>query len=383
LNGTSSKASVKQSNAIYASQEFVTANKLGLATQAASEELKRYQWDYEAQRMRVINDLKIRFYEVLGAQESVRLHRELVEIAEHNLDIAKTLLETKFVSQGEVLQAEIQRDAVEVFLFEANMRFEAGWEQLIAMAGLNSMKPVPLVGNLNENLPELDSNTCWQNLISNSPQIKAAEAELSHGLITINENRALGVPNFTVQTVVEYDQATQSTNASTLFALPLPLHNWNQGNTDKAIADVVADRADICRIYRVLQDSHTLSFQKYRTRLKECQSLKDVIIPKSKRALDLTQIAFENRQTSVSPVLAAQQSYFRSRIAYIDALTELHKTVVEIEGLQLTGGLNPAAIGSAIQSAPGGGGVQRQRALLNQLQENNTRTLMNAAQITQ
>ncbi|MEI8019107.1 MAG: hypothetical protein WCH39_12970, partial [Schlesneria sp.] len=58
-----------------------------------------------------------------------------------------------------------------------------------------------------------------------------------------------------------------------------------------------------------------------------------------------------------------------------------HKVITEIEGLQLTGGLNPAAIGSAIQNQMGGG-TQRQRALLNELQDSNSKQLLPAAQFS-
>jgi hypothetical protein len=76
----------------------------------------------------------------------------------------------------------------------------------------------------------------------------------------------------------------------------------------------------------------------------------------------------------------ARQTYFESNLAYVEALTEFRKVVAEIEGLQLTGGLNPASIGTAIQTQPGGG-AQRQRALLNQVQQGSARQLLPAAQI--
>ena len=53
-----------------------------------------------------------------------------------------------------------------------------------------------------------------------------------------------------------------------------------------------------------------------------------------------------------------------------------------LKGMQLTGGLNPAAIGGAIQNQPGGGS-QRQRALLNEVQDRASRQLLPAAQIGQ
>ena len=67
-------------------------------------------------------------------------------------------------------------------------------------------------------------------------------------------------------------------------------------------------------------------------------------------------------------------------MAYVESLTELYKVVAEIDGLQLTGGLKPAAIGSAIQTQPGGSS-QRQRALLNEVSDRVSKQLLPAAQI--
>ena len=72
---------------------------------------------------------------------------------------------------------------------------------------------------------------------------------------------------------------------------------------------------------------------------------------------DLESIALQNNPT-LAPRAAAdiRGAEAEVNLAYVDALTELSKVSIEIDGLQLTGGLNPAAIGMAIQSQPGGSG---------------------------
>ena len=378
LNSTS-KPSVKQSNGLFYSQEFVTANKLGLAQLAASEELRRYQWDHEAQRMRVMNDLKIRYYEVLGAQEAVAVYRQLIQVSEKSLSVAESLLASEG-TRTDYLQAKVQLETVRLNLEEAELRYVAAWEQLATMIGDSGMQPVPLVGELSGNLPSLDLETSWQRLLSQSPQLRSAESELGHGWATYREAQALAVPNITLQTVADYDRATEAATLSTLVALPLPIFNRNQGNIDKAAADIRADQDDICRIQLVLRDLLADSFRRYQTSLRQTQRLKESILPSAEENLSLCQQLFSKGQTAFAPVLAAQQSYFKSKVAYVEALTELHKVVTEIEGLQLTGGLNPAAVGSALQNQPAGG-TQRQRALLNELQDNNSKQLLPAAQI--
>jgi hypothetical protein len=75
-------------------------------------------------------------------------------------------------------------------------------------------------------------------------------------------------------------------------------------------------------------------------------------------------------------VLTAQKTFFEANLAYVDAWTELRKVSVEINGLLLTGGLNPAELGTALQSQPGGG---QRRAILNQMQEGTNNRLLPAA----
>ena len=379
LNSSASNPSVKQSNGGFYSQEFVTANKLELAQLAASEELKRYQWDNEAQRMRVMNDLRIRYYEVLGAQESVDVYRELIKVSEKSLKVAESLLASEG-TRTDYLQAKVQLETVRLNLEEAELRYLAAWKQLAVMIGEPTLQAVPLVGDLSEVVPQLDQETCWQELLSSSPQLRAAECELGHGWATLREAHALAIPNVTLQAVADYDKATQASTLSTLVALPIPFFNRNQGNIDKAAADICADQADISRIQLVLRDQLADSFRRYQTSLRQTERLKESILPSAEENLSLCQQLFSKGQTAFAPVLAAQQSYFKSKVAYVEAQTELHKVVTEIKGLQLTGGLNPASIGSAIQ-IQAGGGAQRQRALLNDLQDNNSKQLLPAAQI--
>lgn len=382
FNSTANQTAPKQSNGIFLSQEIVTANKLSLAQQAALQEVKRLEWDQEAQRMRVVNDLKIRFYEVLGAQQAVEVAKQLEKLAEGTLSSAETLFEAKAVARSDVLQAKMQLETTRINRAEAQHRYEAAWKQLKTMVGIPDMQPVPLMGDLTGDLPTLDEEACWQRLLGESPQLRASESELDHGWAELRASRAQVIPNFTLQTVTDYDRVTQSTTVSTLVALPVPIHNRNQGNIDKALADIRADEAEICRVQLVLRDQLADSFRRYRTSRVQAERLKQSILPDAEENLTLMKRAFEGGEVSFRDILTAQQAYAESRLAYLEAVTELQKVVTEIDGLQLTGGLNPAAIGSAIQNQPGGA-TQRQRALLNEVKDRAAKQLLPAAQIGQ
>ena len=382
LNGTASDPRVKQSNGIFLSQEFVTAKKLDLDQAAAAQEVKKTEWDREAQCMRVRNDLKIRYYEALGAQEAVAVAQSLVKIAEASLASSERLFASKQGTRTDILQARVQLETVRLALDDAQYRYAASWEQLAAMIGTSPIQPFPLAGKLESDIPELDLETCWQDLLARSPQLRSAESELDHGWAIYRLSRAQAIPNVTLQSVIDYDKATQATTASTLIAMPFPIYNRNQGNIDKAFADIQTDQAEISRVRLVLRDQLAESFRRYKTSLRQTERLKQGILPNTEENLKLATQLHTAGETAFTPVLQAQQAYFESQVAYVEALTEVHKVATEIQGLQLTGGLNPAAIGSAIQNQPGGTS-QRQRALLKEVQDRASKQLLPAAQIGQ
>src|SRR5207244_2630248 len=171
--------------------------------------------------------------------------------------------------------------------------------------------------------------------------------------------------NVSVQLVAEHDQTQKFNTFSTFVAVPVPLFNRNQGNIQAAAALIRQEESEYQRVRLALQDQLAGAFRQYLTARNHALHLKDEILPRAKENLDLTLQAQKAGQVSLARVLDSRQMYFESKLAHIEALTELHKNTIEITGLLLTGGLNPTEVGIALQTR--GGGVRG--ALFQQLQE--------------
>ena len=380
VNGSSNRSGVRQSNGAFFSQEIVTAGKLQKAQAWEANEVNKVAWDLEAQRTRVLTDVKIRYYDVLGAQHAVVTLQKLERIADRGLATVRQLYEAKSASRADMLQAKIQLETVRASLDEATERHTAAWQQLANVIGLPDIETTLLDGKLDENLPALDMRASWEQLLARSPQLRSAEAERDHAHAELTLAEAQAIPNITLQAVAEYDRVTQASTVSTLAALPLPIFNRNQGNIYRAASDIRVACSEIERTKLVLRDLLAESFRRYQTSLKQAKRFQDSILPDSQENLDLTEQGYKAGEASFLQVLTARQTYIEAQLTYVESLTELRKVTAEIEGLQLTGGLNPASIGTAIQGQAGGS-TGRQRALLNQVQQGASRQLLNAAQI--
>lgn len=366
-----------QSQGIFLSQEFVTAGKLQKNRSVEAWDIQRLSWDAEAQRLRVLNDLSIRYFELLGAQRAVALTRDLDQLASQGYELTDRLHRARQASRADLLQTKVQMNTVRLNLREAEHRLDSAWNQLTVLIGVPDLERVPVEGALDAAIPELAWDACWTRLQNESPQLQAALTRVEFARSELARERVEPIPNVSVQVVAERDRATNSNTVSTLLSVPVPLFNRNQGNISRAAAEIRQAQAEVERVRLVLRDLLAEAFRRYHTARDQVARLGEEILPDAKEIVELTTEGYKQGEFGILEVLSVRQTYFQSSVAHVEAWTELQKVAIEINGLQLTGGLNPAEIGTAIQGAGGGG--SRQRAALNTLQESTSKRLLPAA----
>lgn len=364
------KSGQTQSQGVFIGQEFVTAGKLRLAEEAGRYDITLRQEQLNAQQWRVVNDVRIRFYEVLGAQQALLAAEELQASADDGVKIARELLEARQGGRPDVLQAEMQRSLADGAVADAKFRWQAARRQLAIVVGANEseLPAGDLAGSLNDQLPEWDYDACLNRLLELSPLLKSQAAELQAVHTEFHLARAQAVPNINVQVVAEHDRTQNFNSLSTFVALPVPLFNRNQGNIVSAEASCVQQHKEYERLQLALADQLAGSFRQFNSLRSERTRLQQDVLPRAEENLKLTTEAYRVGRMDFLRVVDARRTYFEAKLTEINTLTELRKTIVEIEGLQLTGGLNPTEVGTALQSTSGGGLGQR-GVLLQQLQQ--------------
>lgn len=363
-----------RSSGAFFGQEIVTAKKRQKAQAVEAEEVNRLSWQYQAQVGRVLNDVRIRYYDVLGAEKSATVASRLVVIAQDGLTTTEKLHEARQASKADVLQARIQLKTVRLTLREAEIRHRTAWKQLTNVVGIPELAMTPVEGVVDSDIPDRDFDTAFQELLASSPQLRAAEVRVSHARAELVSEKAQAVPNVTLQVVAERDQINQFNSVNTFLSVPVPIFNRNQGNILHAQADIREACQEVERTKLALRDSLAEAFQRYETARAQVETLRDEILPDAKESLDVTVAGYKSGEISILQVLSARQTYFQNSLAYIQAWTEVHKVVTEIDGLLLTGALNPAELGTALQ----GSGL-KQQGLLNQLRESSSKTVLPAA----
>ncbi|MDB5340744.1 MAG: czcC 2 [Planctomycetaceae bacterium] len=357
-------------------QEIVTAGKIRKAQNAEAWEVERSNWNYQAQCQRVENDIHLRFLDVLAAQDMVQISGSLSQLVERGLHATERLFEAKQVPKSDVLQARIQYRTIQLAARDAEARYRASWKQLMSIAGTPATPLARVIGDLGQELPVLDFDEHYQDLLANSPLVQAARARAQHWQATYVLERANAKPNLNLQLVAERDPVDKFSSLSTLISMPIPVYNRNQGNIYRAAAETRESAAEIQRTELALHDQLADAFRRYEIAKATVETMQNEILPDAEESVQLSLTAYRASEVGILSVLSAQKTLVESRLSRIEALAEGQKTRVEIEGLLLTGALNPAELGTALQSQPGN--AQR-RAILQRMEGNGRQGLLPAA----
>lgn len=290
--------------------------------------------------------------------------------------IAEKQREGILVSKADVLQARVQLRSVELLEREANSRFQSAWKQLETVTGCSELQEFPLEGELPEDFPELDWESAYQRLMQESPLIQAAKARSQHFQGQYTLEVANRVPNVNLQVVADRDSNQKVSSVSTLISMPIPIRNRNQGNIFRASAETREAASEISRTELALRDQLAETFRRYESARAAVELLRSDIIPDSEEMVELTITSYESGEIGFLEVLTAQKTLVESRVSYVESLLEAARAQTEINGLLLTGALNPAELGTALQAQPGS---SSRRAILNQIEGGNSQGLLPAA----
>jgi len=332
-------------------QKVITGGKLGLNRAVASQDVARLSREFAAQRWRVLNDVRLAFYEVLAAQRSLEITRELVKIGSESVGAVDSLVRAQEASEVDLLQARIESESAAIALNNAENHFRAAWQKLAAVVAVPELLPRPLAGSLDDGADALSYDEAIARLASNSPELAAAWAKVNRARWALRRARAEPVPDVNLQGGVQYDDGSGDTIASMQVYFPLPLVNRNQGGIREAAANVASAEAEARQLELALQQDLAEVFERYANARQQVRRFREVMLPSAQASLDKVLLGYRQGEFPYLVLLTTQRTFFNTNLAYVDALRALRTSAVEIEGLLLRGSLEagrPGAVDSPL-----------------------------------
>jgi len=322
------------------SQTMITGDKLGLNRAVLNEALRAQRMHLEAQKYRIATDIRLTFYEALAGQQRVNRIRDFQAATEAGVDIAEQRRDAKEGSQLEVVQARGQKNEIDLALRQAQVRYDAAWRSLAALAGDPDMTPVPLQGSLPRGEAALDWPSVASAVIAASPEVQAAEAQIKRARGHLCRQQVQPIPNVNWLVASGYDNATNHGMITFQVAAPIPLFNKNQGNISAARAEHLRASRELERVQDSIKARLATVSSDYDSSRFAVEQYAREILPNLKEGLKLTELAYQAGERSFGEVLQARRNYFDANLQYLGSQQQLAQARARVDGLVLSGALN-------------------------------------------
>lgn len=345
-------------NGLFIEQEVVRGNKLELNRKVLGHTNRAQQMEVETQRYRVLTDVRERFFEALAAQQQYDATQDFQHIAQQGVNVAKERQGAEEGTLVETLQAQTLLSEVVLAAEQAAVAYRGAWRELAAIAGLPIDSPVRLDEDFTSPMEPLDLDLTYARIISQSPELAVAQAIVCEKHAILQRQHVQAVPNITGQLGVGHDRATNHGMINVQVAMPLPIHNKNSGNISAAHHDYVRATHEVQRIKQSIRSRLARAMQDFDTSLAAVRKYEDEILPQARESLEVSEQAYLAGELGFLQVLIIRRSFYDASLRLIKAKGQLAQAAARVDGLLLTGGLEPPknyTAGDGLRGASFGG----------------------------
>lgn len=328
-----------EQNGVLVGQRIITAKKLHTDQAIVSEEIRRAQYRYDAQKQRVETDVTVAFYECLAAQRLLDLADELVRIAEEGQRTVAALKQASEVSRIDVLQSSLELESSRIRSDNARHRLVAAWKNLASVVGVKNLPRRRLDGVLREGFVPYSWDDALTQLLEQSPELRVASATAERARWVHQRAMREVYPNIDVSGVVQKDHAISGWDGMIQASIPVPILNRNQGGIREALANIAVAEQAYERTRLQLENRLARVFEQYMNALRQTERYEKDLLPTAKEQLRLSQRVFESGETAYIMYLTAQRSFSQVNVGAVEAQRDLATSSSRIRGLLLEGSL--------------------------------------------
>lgn len=319
---------------VFLSQDLVTGGKLRLDVAAAQRRVAQAELSLVRARFDVLTALRQRFYDTLAAQVRVDVLEHLVDIARRAHDTSRKLLEAGEGARPDVLLLGIELNKAEMALANARVQVEIGRRQLALAAGVPEMPVGPLSGRLDAPLPHFDVMELERTVAARHAEAQRARVEVGRAQVALRRAEVEPLPDVNLMGGYQ-NQVEGVVENQGLFqvAMTWPLWNRNQGNIRAAEAGIRSALAQSRRVELDLAGRAASALASYRVSQQQVERFERDILPGAREALRLAQLLYQQGETGVLNLLAAERTLVEADLSYVDAQRDRWAALAELAGL--------------------------------------------------
>lgn len=345
--GALTGSTAENSLAIGLSQEILLAGKRGKRLAVAKRELETYRWQLVDRERTLVEEVKTAFYDVMLAEERLKLTDRSIELNRQLLEVTKDRLAAGDIPELEMNLAKVELTRSEGTRIEVERTLLQLRARLFSFMGLPSGETPAITGRLDSSpFPDKGLADFKQLALANRPDLKALEAEKARGDADIFLAQSEAIPNLTAGLVFSRDTTSMDIGgvegkdtAYTIglkLSMPIPVFDRNQAGIQEARTKRSSSEIHLSAAIRNVELDVETAYASFQNAGEVLSLYTSNIIPQLEENLRLTQEAYRLGEVGILSVIQEQKKFFEVSDGYLTALHARLLAFVKLESAVAT-----------------------------------------------
>jgi len=278
---------------------------------------------FDGIKLQVLNASSRAFITLIAAQEQHQIALEQKKIAFKMLEIVSAKVEAGKVSLIQQHKAKIALAKAEIQLEKQRSAIYSAKQNLALLWGTSCIDFETALYPFYEmeSPPDIASYLCG---LASHPELAKSQYEYRALRFNLSLERAQVIPDLTLTVGYKTDQERHDKGMIFGASLPLPLFNQNQGNIEKARAELTKGLETVTLLEATLENKIYVVYRQLIQSYRESLRLKTTLVESATQSFLLAQEGYREGKFEYLDMLDAQRTLFEVKENYIESLKNFH-----------------------------------------------------------
>ena len=310
----------------YFSQVIETSGRRGNRIAVGEASLGRSRLEEEQLRREIGFRVREAYWLALGVQFARDLYEQNDRYFKQVVEYHEARLKEGKIAEVDVLRVRLQAEQIRAAL--ENARLDVDKAQLLLAREMGVITAGPW--QLTEHFDQLEEpRTAKGPVPSTLVESRLAAQDLAAARANLGLERATGRPD--LDAIFGYKRTAGLNTAVAGLQLNLPIFNRNQGASAAAQAETLAAQRTLEATNARLESEATLARKEYEARLRQARDIFTPLHQQADQISDISRSAYREEGLDLLRLLDAERFRVEAQLAWLRALTDYHKSVVNLE----------------------------------------------------
>ena len=310
----------------YFSQVIETSGRRGNRIAVGEANIGRSRLEEEQLRREIGFRVREAYWLALGVQFARELYEQNDRYFKQVVEYHEARLKEGKIAEVDVLRVRLQAEQIRAAL--ENARLDVDKAQLLLAREMGVITAGPW--QLTEHFDQLEEpRTAKGPVPSTLVESRLAAQDLAAARANLGLERATGRPD--LDAIFGYKRTAGLNTAVAGLQLNLPIFNRNQGASAAAQAETLAAQRTLEATNARLESEATLARKEYEARLRQARDIFTPLHQQADQISDISRSAYREEGLDLLRLLDAERFRVEAQLAWLRALTDYHKSVVNLE----------------------------------------------------